>query len=606
MITGTRVREITLPELKGGLNVNDPENSINDNQSTDLLNVWYKGKAMTKRYGQTLVTALSNVYRISKPYNSYQAVHAGTKLYKWDGTTATEIKSGIQNSAGTFVEFGDDLYYLDGAEIWAISSGYVVSAVVPYNPVVLINAAPTDSKGDDNEAYNLISNGFTVWYNGDGSHSYYYLPQQNLMTTTVEIVVGDTTLTEGTDFSVAREKGLVNFSGGSSPHGAPEKGTNNVRITAYKNFGTKANITACKIAIPYGGESSGVEGGSRVFVMGNPSKPYTYWRSDLGLNQSYGMTYFPDTAEERLDSNSERITAAAKMQGELIIFKTDSIFAVGYEFDGREVYYPVRECNSSIGCDMPGSVQLIDNKVVFANSKSGAWVLSSTSNKLENTVKPLSANINNILLKEPNLTSAVSCDFEQYYWLSVNGNTYLWDYGTTPYYNQNDYDAAQRRLAWYKFSNINAADFYVGNDLYYARSNGIVKFVEGKNDFGAAIPAKVKTKAFDMGAPDLLKTFSVVYPSFAKEGNTTATISVNNEKGVQASKTFEVRNFRWSTFHWSTFTWNTVKYSKTFAWKIKMKKSAYLQLTIESNGQYRGLGIAGFKIEYTENRKIKG
>ena len=184
-------------------------------------------------------------------------------------------------------------------------------------------------------------------------------------------------------------------------------------------LGTKNSITGCSIAVPFGGESSGVDGGSRVFVMGNKDYPLNFWRSDLGLNQSYGMAYFPDTSEELLDQNSEAIMAAAKMEGELIIFKTDSIFAIGYSFDGVDVYYPIRECHSNIGCDMPGSIQLVDNRLVFCNSKKGVHMLISSSNKLENTVKPLSANINSLLLSEIELSGACSADFERYYWLKA-------------------------------------------------------------------------------------------------------------------------------------------------------------------------------------------
>ena len=141
-----------------------------------------------------------------------------------------------------------------------------------------------------------------------------------------------------------------------------------------------------------------------------------------------------------MDQNSDAITAAAKMGSELIIFKTHSIFAVGYEFDGEEVYHPVRECHSTIGCDMPGSVQLIDNRLVFASTRSGVYMLISTNNALENIVKPISANINRLLMMENGLEDACSCDYARCYWLKAGTHIYLWDYETTPYTGYADYE----------------------------------------------------------------------------------------------------------------------------------------------------------------------
>jgi hypothetical protein len=324
------VRQITLPELSGGINVHDPEYDIADNQSPDMLNLWYKDMALCKRPGQTWLSQ-RGIHRISERFGGARAVHSGTKLYRWnvegmvrcagefnpvagypadpaagdyriasaagtlrgvayeEGDTAVyvysgvqrialcvtgkviatgnlavtvtgagiagspltvsvavkagdtaadaaeklrtalagsaavttpytvdrvnrtvtltanetgapddtlvmaidggstglesaasydesvwrnmmrEIKTGVADAAGVFCEFGDLLYYIDGVEIWEIGADYTAEPVKPYTPVIMINAAPDLSAGNDNEAYNLIGPGFTVWYNGTGS-----------------------------------------------------------------------------------------------------------------------------------------------------------------------------------------------------------------------------------------------------------------------------------------------------------------------------------------------------------------------------------------------------------------------------------------------------
>ncbi|MFA5676531.1 MAG: hypothetical protein WDA65_08440, partial [Christensenellales bacterium] len=342
------IREIMLPELSGGLNINDPEYAIHDSQSHDMLNMWYKGKSLVKRDGQSYdgCGINDNVLSVSQPYCGYRAVHAGDCLYRWRGGEAALIKSGISRTSGVFCEFCGVLFYLDGNEVWEITPEYCVAAAAAYIPVVMINARPDISGGEDNEAYNLIGAGFCVKYNGDGITSLFKLPQSGLDAAAVKISVAAQDLTEGAHFTADRQVGTVDFSLGTSPHGAPAAGTNNVWITAFKTVsGNKQKIAGCRVALPFGGEAAGVFGGTRVFVTGNAQHPRSYWRSDLG-NAGGGMRYFPDTCEEYLNQNNQPITAAAKMGGELVIFKQSSIFALGYVFDGIDVFYPVRECHS--------------------------------------------------------------------------------------------------------------------------------------------------------------------------------------------------------------------------------------------------------------------
>ena len=80
------LREIKLPQLNGGLNTRDPENGIEDNQSPDMLNLWYKDMALCKRPGQMLLARLPGVQRLSEIYNGGCAVIADGRLYRWDNT----------------------------------------------------------------------------------------------------------------------------------------------------------------------------------------------------------------------------------------------------------------------------------------------------------------------------------------------------------------------------------------------------------------------------------------------------------------------------------------------------------------------------------------
>ncbi len=606
----TVIKEVKLPDLNGGLNVNDPEYGVMDSQSPDMLNMWFKGRALMKRDGQKLIVAGLNgaVHTISPLYNGYYTVHAGECLYRWRGDTVLLIKNGLPDSKGVFCEFGDVLYYLDGNEIWEISPEFVVSAITPYVPCVMINALPDLSDSDNGDAYNLIGSGFSVKYNADGISAVFHLPQTGLDARTVAVNINAVNLIEGVHFTVNRTNGTVNFTGGSSPFGPPTAGTDNVCITAFKTMtGNKARIAGCREAIPFGGEAAGLFGGTRVFVMRNPNYPRSYWYSDLGQRIGGGMRYFPDTGEEYLDQNCEPIMTAAKMGGELVIFKENSIFKLAYSFDGEEVFYPVKECHSTIGCDMPGSVQLIDNRLVFANSKSGVHMLVSTDNATENAVKPLSANIGALLLAEERLSEACSVDSGRYYWLCTGGHAYLWDYVQTPYYDYADYEQAQRRLAWYRFDNIRAVAFCDDKEgLCYGSDSGIVIFTREQNDFGKGILSYYTSKAFDIGSPDELKTFLTLYPSFAVDGNVKATVFVGSDKqDINKSRGYDIKSFAWDWFNWGVFTWDVIRFVRTFSIRLNMRRASFIQIRISGCDKNRGVGFAGLRFTYCCEKKTR-
>lgn len=634
MITQS-TREFRLPSFKGGLNLRDLENKIDDDQSPDMMNVWFRDRVLSKRWGQEHIilkdasnntVTLGTIRGISSEYEGFKCIHAGIKLYKWDEQNniaevlkdSNSIEVSVADADGFFLEFNGLLYHCDGSELRQISTGYTCTAVKPHAPVVYINCKPDLSGSDANDAFNLIGSGFEMWYNGDGTGKEYKLcatPMLPLDNTAIKVVINGE---EKTDFTFNYQTGVVTF------NTAPPAGTNNVRITAYKTqkekdseIPVKSRITGCRAAIAYGGESTDIDGGSRAFLMRNAAYPQTYWYSDLGSAQGQGMAYFPDNQYEDLIQNNEAITAAAKQAGELIIFKERSIFAINYSFDGQDVYYPVREFSSSIGCDVPKSVQLVDNSLVFCNTSGGVFMILSTSGKAEEIVKPISANINGLkdrpgLLNEAGLKYAVSIDFDRKYWLCVNGICYIWDYGMTPYSAYTDYEKAQRRLTWYRFNNINAACWTGGlKKCVYALNNEnqhtLVRFTDSFRDFSNAISCWWKSKAFDFASSDMLKTFLYVNPSLSTETDSSTTFTVSNEKEEGFfTRELTVSNFNWRNFMWDKFAFEVVRYAKAFKVKVKMKKATTCQLKFMNAEDGRDMGITDISIYYSVNKMVKG
>ena len=390
-------KEFSLSNISGGLNLRSLPYRLQDTQSPDMQNMWFHDRVLSKRWGQeyALPELSGCIWSISQEYEGAAAIHAGTKLYRWDVASGqvSEIAVGIADREGLFLEFDSLLYHLDGSEIRVIAQDYTVSAITPHMPVVYTGCAPDFTACTAKEAYNLLCPGFIVRYNGNGVQMLYLLPLQGLDSAPVGIRVGGVALTEGMHFTVDRTEGTVDFTGGTLPWGAPAPGIDNVEVTAFKTAaGAKRKIAGCMAGAAFGGESGSASGGTRVFLSRNGENPRTLWYSDAGGGLGRGMAYFPVTQCMELIQNNDAVTAFGKQAGELIVFKERSIFILSYESDGREAYYPIREFHASVGCDIPNSVQLIDSRLVFANTAGGVFMITGTGEG--NRIRPLSGNVN--------------------------------------------------------------------------------------------------------------------------------------------------------------------------------------------------------------------
>ena len=221
-------------------------------------------------------------------------------------------------------------------------------------------------------------------------------------------------------------------------------------------------IGRCRLAVAFGGNASG---GTRLFFTGNSEKKGYYYKSEL-----MNPLYVPDNEYEIIGDGCEDITALKKMYGDLMVFTENSVFKMSYNHTNEGTFFSVKELSCEAGCDCPHSVQLIDNRVVFANSKRGVFIIDSTDEAGEQNIKPISGNIlkgNGTGLLENNplsLKKACSCDYDRKYMLFADGKAYIWDYDATPYRESSSYSVAQQRLCWYTYDNV-AGSHYVNSDV---------------------------------------------------------------------------------------------------------------------------------------------
>ncbi len=475
------------------------------------------------------------------------------------------------------------------------------SAVEPYVPIVYADRSPSGSvAGSTSGSINVLTNRYRVAFSGDGSSTVYTMPAgYSVAADAVTVTVNGVEMKENNGFSFNRTNQKATFSA------APSAGTNNVVFTLTgTDAAQSADLLACRHAIVYAGDSRVMLGGTgriRSTIRSSTSPPIS--------RRKTGSMWGDD----------EDITGFGRQYDLLAVFKAHEIATVSYSYSAGTTKLTANILSPVVGCDMPGSICNIDNRIVFANTQQGVSVITSTSRENEHNVLTVSRNVNPRLLAEPRerLTEASACCFEGRYWLSVGGHVYLWDNVARPVRNSTDEDAL-RGLSWYYFDNIPAvAWFSHENTLYYARreaageENGVVvQFVRQFNDFGQAIAAHWRSAALDFGRPNWYKTLERIW--FVCRGAVSSDTAVRylfDEKKSDVSLSepvnLKVSSFSWRLFNWSKFSWDVPGYFRTFSRRPLRRRVLFFSIELESADVSRDLSLADIVVQYRFDYKLK-
>lgn len=586
--------------LSGGMNLADLEFKLSDNQSPNVLNMWYRNRSLCKRFGQDWFSVSLNgeVFAVNRTlYKDKFIIHAGNNLFSvsHDGKVITEIFSGLSAQGGSFLTFSGKLYYRNGAE-YVFYDGSVCKAVEPTIPNVVINRTPDGTSGSVTDAYNLFGAGFSNTFNGDGASVTYYLTEKNLDLTAVKALVGTTEISEGSGFSVNRTLGTVTF------NTAPIKGQNNVKITAFKSSSDeRSKILGCKCAATYGGQNN-----SRVVIGGNGS-------STIFISEVMDPAYFPADNDFTLSGNGN-VTGFGEQYDILVVFLERAIYGLSYEFADSKGRFSTVCINPNIGCDMPKTIELIENRLVWCNSYGGVHILVSTQIENERNVQPISRNINGSVLRpglltESQLQNAFTVDFENRYWLCVNGKAYIWDYSIAPYMFTGSTDSDAARLSWWKFDNIRGVGFLSDDGrLFIVRDGRIIIFKNDFKDFGQGFRSVYQMPLRDFGMQNYLKT--VIECWITVRSDTSSRIQIkyiteNEPNGEQDSDDILVPGRLWKGFQWNSFQWLVINFAKSFRRKPNKKKIFLFGILLESNELGRDMDISALTLTWRRAKKIK-
>lgn len=445
----------------------------------------------------------NHVFHFYRFNESGSATHVSSLTFL-DYEDGDPYATGMFMFAANPTEDGIGLYAVfNSGDIYSMNKNFELQKIEKsafYAPLVVVNAVGVDDTGSPPvvsgtqfEGYNLLSGAFRTAFTTDGKAHEFKLPLDNLTlnngeSPAVEYTGTDGTVTRWESFSntmlyaqasaeiggetvtvkLYRQSGIIEFStGADTPYPLPGSISNNLIVTAWKTDpeATK-KISNMQFATWFGGDRSGINGGTRLFASGNPEHPNLVHWSDIN-----NPLYFPENNYAYIGESSQKVTGFGKQTDILVIFKEHEIYSAEYVsgntytaqdvIDGKVVdvtanaaVFPITPINSGIGCDCPNTIQLCNNRLIWATSDGAVYGLMAANQASERNVRKLSAMIESRLKAEDRylLKSALSCDVDGHYMLFVWNRVYLLDYmdGVFQYYaTYSDERKAQRNMSWY-------------------------------------------------------------------------------------------------------------------------------------------------------------
>lgn len=566
-----------------------------------------------KRMGYRTVATAPEGARVNGVHflGEERLLHAGAKLYRWEdgetGAVFTELGA-MADARSVSFRFDDRLYLLDGTEYRVYDGSTLAPALTAaYVPTVVISRNPTGG-GTAYEALNLLGTRWRESFLGTAEDKTYQLTADGLDETpvTAELLNADgewVAKTEGTDFTVDREKGTVTFT--TAPGVSPVTGHDNVRVTASKaREGYGGTVSACTVFAVYG-----VGGAAdRVFLSGNAAKPGMDWYSAYD-----DPTYFPDTSYTQLSRDGARVAGYAILNNTLATFlqgSTDGRSVVvrtgSLDGDGEALF---RITNTLIGEDAaaPGTFALAGKEPLFLTER-GVYAITAEELTGEKYSQERSYYISAELEKAEDKAGARAIVWRDFYVLALGGTLYLLDLRQRSYEKNSPYSSFQYEC--YYFPDITARVlFQDGDALCFGQADGKLRRFGTNvddpgcyNDDGAAIDAYWEFSDFDGQTFFRAKTFTGISVRLASAVLTGVRIFA--QKQGLWSQVFDAkeraRYLDWGYIDFAKFVFSADRTPRTLWGKIKLKKADKVRFPLQNNALNEPFGLYAFGLEWKE------
>lgn len=349
----------------------------------------------------------------------------------------------------------------------------------------------------------------------------YQLPVTGASLVSIEVDGEPVEMQMNPPFTYDSTSGLITFTSDAPPVHDPFV-ANTVRIT-YRLFNQEAlnSIADCCYATVFGG------GQELCIVLGGcEAQPNAFfWNGHNGLVMD--PSYWPMEQYNLGGDASDRLTGLAVQQGNLIVFHEHSVgkgsmnlTTLTGDTAGRKVIeIDYTNINRQIGCDLPWSIQLVENNLVFCNTLQGVHLIQDSSAAYENNIICISRKVNGdvgrpgllAMVRGASLVSSFD-DTHRYWVLSNDGRVFCWDYELSP----------AKDPSWFYLTGIDAPALCMDGsaNVYHITHDGcIVAFDRTYADFGEGYTRRYRFATQYFHSYDRLKTVTVAIFSLRADTN---------------------------------------------------------------------------------------
>ena len=548
-------------------------------------------------------------------------------LLKTHLADAEVIYTGMAQNRSVSFELAQKLIILDGKRALVFDGTTVQTLEASaYIPTIYIGKEPSGG-GTPYEELNLMSPGFIEQYYVDSSHAAakdFQLSFGDLDDTTVQAWILDNDgewqeQTEGTDFTVDREMGVVTFV--TAPGETPAS-SDNVKIQAYRTVSGYADrINHCTI-----GALFGIGGANdRLFVSGNPDRGtdeegnlYSFINWDWFSNQ-YDPTYFPDTSWNRLGSDNTPIMGYSIINNYLAAHKGGNeqaqavLLREGDIVDDMPTFRLINTLQGT-GALSKYSFTYLENEPLFL-TKLGIYAITAQDITGEKYAQNRSYYIDGKLLKEPNLSNAFAYSFKDFYYLCINDHVYILD-GLQPMHTDRSKPYATRQYVGFYWENIPATCmFEIEDELYFGASDGkIYKFytdekaLESYNDNGEPISCIWETA--DVSEKLFYKYKTYRYLAIRCMPEIASSVEIwGMRHGIWENIRNDDQNLKYFVFShlmFSKLTFSTDTTARVSGTKIRLKKITHCRFKFINSELNEPFSLNDFAVEYRQGNNKKG
>ena len=519
-------RNLMMENFSGGLNLYDLPYNLSMNESPEMQNLnWHDG-SLSCRDGQKYINTEHNgsvAYTChSSLYYGSAFFHIGNKIYRMDPDslyhTMVDMEVVVPDGRGTFFTYAygssEYLLYKNKGGFIKIDYDHATDtfsatnlAENAYIPLILKNSNPASpGSGDPYEMENRLSPKKRVQYTADGTTKNYYLPNidPNIpiadRPTVTEVYVDGVLKTSGpaNDYVFNVATSCVEFNTAPSSHNG--LAVNNVEVVfEFPNDDAYNAIMDCK--------------------YGQPNAVFWNANNEVAMDPSY----WPMSTYNLCGDADDPVTGFGKQQQMCVVFKRNSIGRMSYDTQNVDgLSYPAfnyANINAETGCDLPWTIRLCNNNLVFCNTKQGVYYLKNSTAAYENNVECISHKVNggehvgnvgllnHVRKKTSGLVDEVCsiADGRRYLIAIPGGYVYEWDYELSTW----------EKPTWFYHTNIRAKAFFKTVDkeakLWHidARSR-VTEFVRTFEDYDGAIKKVYQLPYLSLGTYDRLKNIMSV------------------------------------------------------------------------------------------------